>query len=214
MRVIILGFMLISVIAATLGCVTPSALVLDDSYDAAIERAVQPFGQSEKQGYLRKIFQESIHAWNTQSSYAQVRSEVAAISGVRNQFRLEVGSVNAGGYRVIWIVETRAGVVAFSNMFSARHLTTQRISKAEWRRFVTTLGENEKSIGCISDLSVDDGSAYFGTIASGQEVKKFAVYGFLPFPRAPAAQDLYARLSPCSEIIWAAYSLVRSAHLS
>src|SRR4051794_17603434 len=111
MRVIIFGFMLISVIAAALGCVTSADLVLDNSYGAAIEHAVQPFGQSEKQGYLRKIFQESIHAWSKQSSYAQVRSEVAAISGVRNQFRLEVGNVNAGVYSVIWIVETKAGVV-------------------------------------------------------------------------------------------------------
>jgi hypothetical protein len=143
-----------------------------------------------------------------------VRSEVAALRDVRRQFRLEIGNVNSGGYGVLWIIETRSGVVAFSNVFSARRLTSKKIPRAEWLRFLRALGEKDQTGSCRSDLSVDDGSAYFGTIALGQGVQKFAVYGFVPFPPTPAAKNLYLHLSPCSEIILAAYSLMRSAHPS
>lgn len=212
MRSIIFGSLLLSVMIV-LGCITPSAPVLDDSYDATVERAVKFFGQPEKREYLHETFLESIHAWDKQPSYAQVRSEVAALRDVRRQFRLEIGNVNAGGYGVIWIVETKSGVIAFSNVFSARHLVSKKISQSEWRRFLRALGEKDQVVSCKSDLSVDDGSTYFGTIALGKGVKKFAVYGFVPFPPTPTAKDLYLRLSPCSEMILAAYFLVRSASL-
>ncbi|HTG32905.1 MAG TPA: hypothetical protein VLB76_08215 [Thermoanaerobaculia bacterium] len=211
MRNGIFGSVLLSMIVSS-SCVTPPTPVLEDSYDATVEHAVKFLGQSEKRNYLHEIFLESIHAWGKQSSYAQVRGKVKEFRDVRRQFRLEIGNVNAGGYGVIWVIETKSKVVAFSNVFSMRHLTSPKITQAEWRQFLRVIGEKNQVAGCKSDLSVDDGSAYFGTIALGQEVKKFAVYGFVPFPPTPTAQNLYLHLSPCSEIILAAYSLVRSAH--
>lgn len=171
----------------------------------SVVRSVSP---PEKAGYLRELLLKSNDSWYKQPSYGAVRKMVAGLHGAGRQARIEVGNINAGTYRVAWIVETDSSIVAFSDVFSGGKLRRTTVPRDKWDRLLRIIAEQGDLTRCKSDLAVDDGSSYFGTIAVEQSVQEFAVYGFIPFPPDSGTEEVYQRLAPCSEVVKATYSLL------
>jgi len=205
MRRFLLPVLIVGIITV-LGCHS----VLDDSYDDAVDEAVRSASPPGKAEELRELLLGSMYSWDRHSSYGAVRSLVADLQGIQRQVRIEVGNTNAGTYRVAWIVETESSVVAYSDVLSRGKLRHATVSRGEWDKLLRTIAEQGELTRCKSDLAVDDGSSYFGTIAAGRSVQKFAVYGFIPLRSDPGTEELYQRLTPCSEVIKAIYSLLSS----
>ena len=106
-----------------------------------------------------------------------------------------------GTYRVAWIVESDAGIIAISNVFSAGKLVQVNVSKDAWGELLAFIGGRGRVSECQSDLAVDDGSSYFGTIAVDGTVQNFAVYGIVPVPRRSGDQKIYEKMAPCSDFV-------------
>jgi hypothetical protein len=200
-------------VAGLLGCSVSAARELPDSYESAIRQAVKIMGDAGEKARLGKIFHESMRGWREQASYSEVRNLVRSLRGIKRQVRIEVRNVNMGTYRVVWLVEYESGVRAISNVFSAGKLVQTNVPKNAWGEFLKFLASRGRVSGCQSDLAVDDGSSYFGTIAADGMVQSFAVYGFVPVPRRPDDNAIYKKLAPCSEFVEAVYSLLPSGKL-
>ena len=192
---------------------SPLPAVAQESYDAAIDQAVRALGcaKQEEEAELRRELVGSQKPWPDRESYAKVRELVEELPEARRQFRLEIGNVNVGVYHVVWIVETNEEIVALSNVFSgresAREVQRVRVAPSDWQKLLGLLTEHKEGVaGCRSDLSVNDGSSYFGTISLDGSTQQFAVYGYVVFPGEPAETE--ATSPPCCEIVYAAYELV------
>jgi hypothetical protein len=204
-------FVLFTMVVLSMATLCGCASGLDDSYTATVEEAVRSVSSPEKAAHLRELLLSSKNSWRQQPSYGAVRNLVADLDAPKRQLRIEVGNINAGTYRVAWIVETDSSVVAFFNVFSGGNLKRATVPRDEWDKVLRIIIAKQGELTrCKSDLAVDDGSSYFGIIAVGQKVQKFAVYGFIPFPPGPGTEELYGRLAPCSEIVKGIYSLLPS----
>ncbi|HTG33120.1 MAG TPA: hypothetical protein VLB76_09330 [Thermoanaerobaculia bacterium] len=184
---------------------------LKTSYDRAIKDAAKTTSNQADARRLRQFLEESMSTWNSRSDFVDVRRKISTLKGIKRQFRLEIGNINSGGYHVVWFVETDRGIAVFSNMSSRRQVLRGSLQQSEWIELLNKISELKKDVRCKSDLGVSDGSSYFGILASNSSVKSFAVYGAIPFPRTSTAEDLYFRLSPCSEIVLKAYALAQTA---
>lgn len=176
-------------------------------YGAAIEQSVKAVGGGVDGQRLREELLQSQKAWRARSHYKAVRNLVASLGPARDQFRIEVGNVNAGVYRVVWIVESPAGVTAFSNVFSGSDIKRIEVSRSDWEKLKGLLDlHRDAAARCVSNLAVSDGSSYFGSIDLDGSRRQFALYGAVPFIASP--EEVRSSYKPCGELIASAYALV------
>jgi hypothetical protein len=190
-------------------CAAIAKSSLNSTYESAIERAARAVSGHERSKRLRALLRDSVDSWEKNPAFAEARETAAELPKVSRQIKIEAGNVNSGNYSVMWFVETDGKVIMLTNAFSPKKVKQGEVRYEDWDRLVSEFSALKVGDVCGSAMGVSDGTGYFGIFSSHGEVKTFAVYGAVPFPRIPGDM-LYRQLAPCSEIILKAHEIARS----
>lgn len=188
-------------LSLTVLCTAAPTAALDDSYGRAIDRAAQNTG-SPKGRVVQNHLKGSMWNWMRKPAFQRIRLLASALPPGRSEIRLEIGNENAGAYRVIWLRDIGDRVVVLVSMDGGK-VDQRTIAATAWVSLVANVRDSVPLLpACKSDLTVSDGSSYFGSLHLNGQSTQFAVYGLNFFPDVSATQRKYSReMAPCKAFV-------------
>lgn len=200
-------FIVLPVLAASLLASVHAGL--GDSYAGAIRTASLNASDEIPGKYIATHLRAAISGWRGKPSFKEIRQLSSALPKENGQLRLEIGDERNRQYKVIWIVGLKEGAIAYYSL-GARRVERQLISQSAWQKLVDHISSLGASLdSCKSNLSIDDGSSYFGSLDLQGHKAQFATYGINYFPlRTTEQKNLAKALAPCTEFVDAMFSAI------